>query len=612
MRQRLLVLAYLALFWLLFIMVMRAVFILYNHDLAAQLNGQEIALVFLHGFKMDLSMAGYYVMAAALVLTLSNFSSARWPHRALDALNIVLIVLSAFLAVVDLELYRHWGFRLNTAPLFYLQTAGSEAVGSVEPWVVVRLLILWVILSAISVVAYRRMVTPKLTELRRGTFARFAVLLGVTGLMVIPIRGSLSVAPMNTGFVYFHKSNAFANHAAINVIWNFLYNLESSHTRTTYPEDLVPRPTAEKHFRLLYPADDSTAVRLWRVEKPNIIFFILESFTANVVEALGGSPGVTPNLNALCEEGVLFTNFYSSGDRTDKGLISILSGYPAQPVTSIIKNTAKTQRLPYLNHNMKDLGYHTSFVYGGDIDFANFRSYLTNSGFDHVTSDEDFTSEYNESKWGVHDHIVFDRAFQECDTASHPFFKVILSLSSHEPFDVPMTPRFPGRDGDNLVKNSCFYTDQSLGDFIAKAKASHWWDSTVVVVVADHGHRFPGNVALQEKERYRIPLLIAGGAVAERMRVEKFGSQTDIANTLLAQFAKPSDAFSFSKNLLSPASRPFAAYFFNDGFGFVAPGQYIIYDNVGQQFLRNDGADAEALERAKAYAQMLFMDYNRR
>src|SRR5688572_7421264 len=467
MRQRLLVLGYLALFWLLFEIVIRALFLLYNHDLSQQLIASEIFRIFLNGLKMDISLLGYFIMASGLILTVSMFAENRWPYFILNTLNIFLLIITSLLATVDLELYRHWGFRLNTAPLFYVKSAGPAAMGTVALAAVFKLLFIATALITIFLFLYDRMLVPKIGALKKGRRRGFAILLTVTVLMIIPIRGSFTVAPMNTGFVYFHKTKAYANHAAINVIWNFLYNL-SKNTTLKYPENLLPKQLAEQHFRELYPEHDTVSTRIWETPRPNIILFILESFTADVIEPLGGRPGIAPNLNQLCQEGILFTNFYSSGDRTDKGLISILSGYPAQPVTSIIKNPAKTQRLPYLNHYMLDLGYRTSFVYGGDVDFANFRSYLTNSRFDHITSDENFPEEYDQSKWGVHDHIVFQQALHECDTAREPFFKVILSLSSHEPFDVPMVPQFPGNDGENLFINSCYYTDKCIGDFIIK------------------------------------------------------------------------------------------------------------------------------------------------
>lgn len=610
MRQRLLVLAHFALFWLLFSIVMRALFLVYNHDITEQLSPGEILMVFLNGLKMDVSLMGYYLMLAGLILTLSMFVHNRWPYFILNAINTLLIVAGGLLATIDIELYRHWGFRLNTAPLFYIKSVGGAALGSVSVTVVFKLLLIGAAVITIFLFIYDRLLVPRVNALSKGKRRGFVVLLTITVLMLIPIRGSFTVAPMNTGFVYFHRTKSYANHAAINVVWNFAYNL-NGHTRLKYPEDLLPKEVAEKHFRDLYPPLDSgTTTRLWKTGKPNIVLFILESFTADVVEPLGGLPGITPNLGALCSEGVLFTNFYASGDRTDKGLVSILSGYPAQPQTSIVKNPAKTQRLPYLNHYLLNLGYHTSFVYGGDIDFANFRSYLANSRFDHITSDEDFPEELNESKWGVHDHIVFQRALEQCDTTSQPFFKVILSLSSHEPFDVPMVPKFPGNDWESLFLNSCYYTDRSIGDFIIKAKASDWWDNTVIIFVADHGHPLPGRKSIQDKERYRIPLLMVGGAVKKDSLIHKYAGQTDLANTLLAQLSKPEPVFTFSKNILSPSSQSFAMYFFNDGYGFVSPQHYIVYDNTGQQFLRQEGGSPEALEQTRSYEQILFTDYN--
>jgi phosphoglycerol transferase MdoB-like AlkP superfamily enzyme len=187
---------------------------------------------------------------------------------------------------------------------------------------------------------------------------------------------------------------------------------------------------------------------------------------------------------------------------------------------------------------------------------------------------------------------------------------VILSLSSHEPFDVPMVPHFNGLDEEALFLNSCYYTDKSIGDFVIKAKAAPWWKNTIIVFVADHGHRLPGKKELKDKERFRIPMLMIGGPITKASRVDKVSSQTDIANTILAQLDKPQPAFTFSKNILSPDSRSFAAYFFNDGYGFVTEDQYIIYDNVGKQFLRKDGANDDDLQRSKSYEQILFTDYN--
>ncbi|MFZ6012730.1 MAG: LTA synthase family protein, partial [Bacteroidota bacterium] len=224
----------------------------------------------------------------------------------------------------------------------------------------------------------------------------------------------------------------------------------------------------------------------------------------------------------------------------------------------------------------------------------------------------DFPGEWNESKWGVHDHLVFDRALTELDTTTGPFFKVILSLSSHEPFDVPMKPKVPGQSEESMFLNSVYYTDQCLAAFIDRARQKPWWNNTLMIFVADHGHRHPRNKELKDKERFRIPFLMIGNVVKKDTVIHTYASQTDIANTLLSQLANPSSDFKFSNNALSPEAKSFAYYFFNDGYGMVAPDKYIIYDNTGRQFLRREGVTEEELEESKGYQQILFSDYNRK
>jgi phosphoglycerol transferase MdoB-like AlkP superfamily enzyme len=607
MRERLRLFGYVALFWLSFQILIRITFLLYNYDLSADLTGNEVARIFLNGLKMDVSLCGYFLMLTGLVLTISVFRNGRSLFIVFHILMTLLMLLACLIVVVDVELYRHWGFRLNTTPLFY---AGSEAVGSVPIFVVMKLLAILIFLLAVGLTLYWRYLAPRFFSLEPAPRRIFFPLLLLSGLMFLPIRGSFTVAPMNTGFVFFHKTKPYANHAAINVVWNFLYSLRKS-ANLQYPEDFYDAQTAKKYFNPLYHHSDST-LHVFKIKRPNIVLFILESFTADVIEPLGGINGVTRNLSQLCGEGVFFDNFFSSGDRTDKGIISVLSGYPAQPLTSIIKYPAKTQRLPYLNHSMEALGYNTSFVYGGDIDFANFRSYLTSCRFGHITTEDDFPDELNESKWGVHDHIVLDRAFAECDTATTPFFKVILTLSSHEPFDVPMTSPFSGPDETSMFLNSCYYTDQSVGSFMTRAKERSWWENTVFIFVADHGHRLPGNKEAKDRERFRIPFLMTGGAVKTDTVIHTYANQTDIANTLLSQLDSADPDFVFSKNVLAPDASSFSVYFFNDGYGFVTPEAYIIHDNTGRQFLRRDGASEQDIETSKAYQQMLYSDYNKR
>jgi phosphoglycerol transferase MdoB-like AlkP superfamily enzyme len=341
---------------------------------------------------------------------------------------------------------------------------------------------------------------------------------------------------------------------------------------------------------------------------------MLESYTSSLIEPLGGLPGITPRFNQLVKEGVLFDHFYCSGDRTDKGIVAVLNGYPSQPLTSIIKEPKKTKSLPYLNKVFKQHGYRTEFTYGYNINYANFNSYLIHAEFDHITHSADFPQELNTSKWGVHDHFVFEKFFKETQASSTPFFKIMMTQSSHEPFEVPMETVIGGEDEIHRFLNSAYYTDKYLGEFIDKAKKTSWWKNTLIVITADHGHPYPDNQGVSNPKKFKIPMLWLGGALQVTDTViHSVGAQTDIPNTVLSQFNLDANEFKFGQNILSSSYNPFAVYVFNNGFGLVKSDRLFVYDNVSNAVIQEEGALKDGdLEEGKAYIQKLYWDFNSR
>lgn len=585
----------------------RVCFLIYNAELTAQLSWSDVFNSMLYGLRMDASMTGYILMISGIILIVSVFVQHRWAGYLLIGFNMLMLLALCVAMVADLALYHHWGFRLNTTPLFYM---GSEAAGSAGNGVIVKLVIILILSVAVFGFFFLKFISTRMLTVAPAPKRAALLVLLVTVLMFIPIRGGFSVATMNAGQVYFHKTNNFANHAGINVLWNFLNSLQSD-VNLHYPENYFDRQLTQTYFNALYPENDST-VSVLKSKRPNVILIIVEGFTANVIESLGGRKGITPNFNQLSKEGIFFTNFYASGDRTDKGLVSILSAFPAQTQQSIIKFPDKTQKLAYLTRKLEALKYKTSFVYGGDADFANYRSFLTYGGFRHITSDDDFDSEYNTSKWGVHDQYLFEQVKKELDTTSlhQPFFKTVLTLSSHEPFDVPLK-QISGEDDASLFLNSCYYTDKCLGEFIAYCKQQPWWDNTLIILTADHGHRLPDRLDSRIREKFHIPLLWLGGAIKKDTIVTRYAGHTDIANTLLAQLDKPSDDFIFSKDIFGNHTKDFAQYVFIDGYGYLDPQHYIVYDNPGKIYLHKEGVTKETdTYFGRAYLQTLFLDYN--
>ena len=217
---------------------------------------------------------------------------------------------------------------------------------------------------------------------------------------------------------------------------------------------------------------------------------------------------------------------------------------------------------PRFPKDLEAVGYETRYYYAGDINFGNFRSYVTMS-FQGMVTEDDFSGEAiaNRFKWGVHDEYMFERLYEDICQAKEPFMYMAFNMSSHEPFTVPGEVKFPGNDTEHLFMNAIYYSDRCLGDFIRKCKESGIWDNTLFILMADHGTRHIKHVDPNMPEAYHIPLILAGGVVqAHDTVVSTIGSQTDMVATVLAQLGLDPSGYKYSRNLLAPQAYPFAFY----------------------------------------------------
>jgi phosphoglycerol transferase MdoB-like AlkP superfamily enzyme len=600
-----------AAFWLAYFLGIRALFLLAHGGLAASLSAADGARVFLYGLRLDVSATGYLLLVPVLLLGAAPFLAGRRVAAAIHGWVAALLLLFALLVVADAELYRHWSFRLDSSPLFYLRTP-KEAVASIPGWRLAGALAAAGALFAVSAAAYRRLVAPLLAAPAAAPSRRQAALMLLVGAaLFLPIRGTLRHAPLNTGYAFFHKTNDFANHAAVNLVWNFVSSLQrlGAADRPAF----MPPAEAAARVRGRYASPGPTTPVL-RGSRPNVILVIVESFSSKVIGSLGGRPGVTPHFDRLSREGILFEHYYAGTGRTDRALVALLSGYPAQQRTAVIRYPKKTLGLPYLSRDLARLGYRTSFLYGGELEFANMRSYVAQGRFDRVVAKGDFGPGAKSNRWGVHDEHLFARLLEEAKAAPEPFFSVALTSSSHEPFSIPAAGPYPtDRGDDERFFNAVWYADRCLGEFVERARREPWWANTLLVVVADHGHARPGPTRKQDSATYKIPMLWLGGAVAgPARRVVAIGTQTDLAATLLAQLGAPADAYPWSADLFAARPPGFAYYVFYDGFGFVRPRTRLVWDNERRErgFTYRLGYPSAEEERdALAYYQAVMEDF---
>lgn len=601
-------------YWLMWIVLFefsRMAFLIYNLSDTRTFSTGQLLQTFFYGLRMDVSMASYIVLPVCIFLIAAVFLKS----FALPALYKIYtgIVLIPVLLIIfcDLPVFKAWGSRLNTMPVKYLASP-NEAWASVSNLPVFWIGLFFLVSFLLLYKFFRRYIKANINSVKivSNKLIGFLLLLIFTALQIIPIRGGLQLAPLNQSGVYFSKYN-FLNLASINVTWNFMHSLTQHAASTENPFAYLDSIEAKSITDSLFSrhAGSSQIIDLTKTPRPNVIIIVWESGIEKGTHVTKNGREVMPRLNELKKEGIYFSNIYCSGDRTDKGIVAVLSGYPSQPTTSIIKIPAKAAKLPTLPRIYLDKKYSTSFYYGGELEFANMKSYLLESGFQDFVSKDDFDRSDQNSKWGAHDHIVKNKILADLSKKQGPFFITWLTLSSHEPFETPVSTVIKGTDDESLFFNSLHYTDSTIYDFVKECKMQSWWGNTIILITADHGHRLPQTG--KQIDDFKIPLLLLGGALNTKgIEINKTGSQTDIAATLLSQTGIQQNPFVWSKDLFNNGAKPWAYFSFNNAFGFVQQDQYFIFDNVGKQVIEQNGPVTETdIKRGKAIQQESFADY---
>jgi len=567
-----------------------------------------------YGLPMDTSVAGYFTAIPGVLLLISVFVNSKYFGKILSVYFAVISFLISIIFLPDLILYSYWGYRIDATVFTYI-VQPKEAAASVSIWIVIFMIfavLFWTyfqyrILKVFIIKPYKQILKKRQWNEITGKIKETVAFVLLFGLMFIAMRGGVTVSTMNVSRVYFSES-MYVNHVAINPCFSMFSSIArlNKHAKQyQFVEKEEARQIVEQMLNRQNLSD--SAPQFLNTSRPNIIFILLESFGASIVEPLGGIPDVTPNLNRLSEEGVFFRKMYAGSFRTDKGLVCALSGYPAQPTMSIIKYPSKSQTLKSIPSLLKNEGYHVSFLYGGDLNFAYIKSYLVSQGIINITQDVDFSVGERLSKWGTHDHITFERLLSDVKKEKTPFFKVFLTLSSHEPFEVPFHKL------ENPYLNSVAYTDSCLGKFIDGLKQLPEWDNTLVILVPDHDMKYPPEIRYDAPERHDIFSLWLGGAIKQPAKIDKICSQTDIAATLLSQLKVNYWGLPFSKDILNPATKEYAFYAFPNGFGMIASQGFVVYDCDANKISMEEGTNTDSLSlEGKAYLQYLHEDIGKR
>jgi phosphoglycerol transferase MdoB-like AlkP superfamily enzyme len=602
--------------WLLFFGMERIVFLLFFADKIKNFSLGEIAGSLKYGFWMDISMSGYFSVLPLLgFILIWIVPPVKISHIWFRIYFRTLVVLAALITVINFNIYREWGSKINSRAFDFLLSSPGEAIASS---VSSPLLVSFIILGLLIYLGFYLSKKADFKVNKQGVwYLKSLIAILLLGLNFLAVRGGWQLAPMNESMAYY-SGKPILNHAAVNTEWALLRSLMKKSSKKN-PFQYYSPQEAKSIVKELYPKAIGNTTKILSTSRPNIVLVILESFTADLIESLNGEKGIDPGIEGLLPEGILFSNIYASGDRTDKGVVSVLSAFPTQGMKSIMKENEKQAKLPSLFKALGAAGYSSSFYYGGETQFANMKSYLLNTGCQELVDKSSFAKKDMNSKWGAYDDVVYRRMTDDLSKKKGaPFFTALLTLTNHEPFELPVKPHFPGEEIENKFRSTAYYSDSCLAAFLKDAKNHPWYKNTLFVVVADHGHRLPRNLwEIYDPHRYRIPLLLFGEVIREEFRgskVDKVGSQTDIAATLLAQLEMENRDFRWSKDLYNDKVMGHAFYSWENSFGFVdSANRALTFDNTSKSIIyrtENLGKEEDSVLRyAKAYMQSVFQQF---
>ncbi|WP_265946370.1 LTA synthase family protein [Dechloromonas sp. A34] len=498
------------------------------------------------GFLRDIPAAA---VVASPWLLFELLFSMKWRDRLRWPLFAIYVFTLLFVAVSEGIFWDEFSVRFNFIALDYLVFT-TEVIGNIkESYPVGQIVGALAALTLLVVWSLRR---PLQKAVAAGsTASRKAQWAWALGLLVTVWVAAYKMTPPE------FSTNTYANELADNGWRSFLWAARQN--KLNYRQFYATRPDGEvmTDLQRLSGHDLVTAshqavrkVAFKPGKQPNVVVVMMESMSAEYMATFGNDEWLTPNLDRLAKEGMLFTRLYAAGTRTVRGLEALSAALPPLPGKSVVRWPDITN-LNTLGASLAARGWAPHFLYGGYGMFDNMNGYFGAQGYQVTdrTGFKDGLVEF-ENVWGVADEHLFDQVLIEMDkeaAAGRPFFGHVMTASNHIPFTYPagrIDIPSPGKRAGGVK-----YADYAVGRFIEMAKQKPWFDNTIFLFVADHCASSSGKAKIPV-HRYHIPAIVYAPKIISAQRVDTLASQIDLAPTLLAMLGLEGDDHFVGRDIL--------------------------------------------------------------
>ena len=600
-------------FWLLFFAITRFIFLLYNREELNKIPVTEILKTFIEGIRVDLSTAAYMVILPFFLLFLADSFPKKWLLKINDFFSYILILAVSIITISELPIYDEWGHKLTYKAIWFLGNPLEVFhTASFRQLIFGMGGILILFLSGKRMFHYFIKIE---TGQSSGIFKKILFFLFAVCLIGVSLRGGVKPIPIQVSDAYFSRHNVINDASAnstFHLISNIMQNIEAGE-----PYHFMPHAEASQKVKNLFSVEKDTTIYFLKTKKPNIIMIILEGWSSDVIEYLGGYKGMAPFMSQIASRGISFDSCYASGSLSDQGMGAVFSAYPAQPRTSIITLPNKYVHLPCINRSFIDAGYETSFIFGGQLSYGNIKSYMYYNQFQSILEEKDFDENVFHGRLGVQDGDMLKRQLKQIGEMKQPFFSASFTLSTHAPFDFRGSRNLKWGDKENDYINSIQYADSCINQFLKDASKMEWYQNTLFVFISDHSHNTPKGFPFYAPEYRRMPMIFFGEVIKPEFKGTKSNlicSQLDLASTLMHQMDLDSRQFIWSKNLFNPYRKSFAFYA-DDGFiGWIRPEGRLVWfpdrKKLECERYKIPRDKKRLLEEGKAFLQKITEDFS--